>query len=53
MTATGDVDLDPGDWIVRPKNVVAVGLHGTITDNKLYTGTIKSASCTTFSLVRK
>ena len=53
MTASGDVDLDPGDWIVRPKNYAAVGLHGTITDNKLFTGTMKSSSCSTFSLLRK
>ena len=53
MTASGGVDLDPGDWITRPKNVVAVGLHGSISDNKIFSGTIKSASCTTFSLVKK
>lgn len=53
MTATGDVDFDAGDWIVRPKGWNAVGFKGTISDNKLYTGTMKSPNCTTFSFLRK
>ncbi len=53
MTATGDVDLDPGDWVTRPTGYVAVGFKGAVTDNRVFSGTMKNPSCTTFSLIKK
>jgi uncharacterized Zn finger protein (UPF0148 family) len=48
----GTLDLEPGDWVTRPRGYSAVGMQGTVHDNQ-YTGTMKRSGCTTFWLTRR
>jgi len=52
LSPTGALDLEPGDWVTRPRGYNAVGLNGTVHDNQ-YTGSLNSSHCTTFWLTRR
>ena len=52
LQPSGDLDLDPGDWVQRPRGYAAVGMHGNVANNT-YAGTIKGLGCTTFNLTRR